>query len=106
MSMRKDICNQTFGNLKVLEYSHTQKTHAYWKAQCLLCGKVISVSYSNLASGNTTACSGCNVIGLTREQRDDIVKRSEKKETVASIARAYDVKRGKIVSVLKKMKKE
>ncbi|MEA3373021.1 MAG: Mor transcription activator family protein [Campylobacterota bacterium] len=103
MSKRIDITGIAFGNVKAIEYSHTKHTHAYWKVKCLLCDRIFTTSCSNLKRGNTTACAGCTVIGLSREQRDDIVHRKANKEGIASIARHYGVSRQKIYSVLKKM---
>lgn len=103
MSARIDISGRVFEYIKVLDYSHTQHTHAYWNVQCLLCDNIFKASYTNLASGNTRACDGCAQIGLDRATRDDIVRRHTNNETVASIARRYDTSRGKINSVIRKM---
>ena len=106
MAARIDLTGQRFGNLLVKEYAYTKHTFAYWRVQCLLCDCIVEVSSSNLQSGNTTACTGCNVIGLTREIRDEIVKRVEvNKEKKGLVAKDLGITRGKLNSVLKKMKK-
>lgn len=58
----KDLTNQKFGLLTVLERDYndprnkTQKT-SFWKCQCE-CGNIKTVSYSNLKQGLTKSC-GC-----------------------------------------------
>lgn len=103
MSARIDITGKTYVNIKVIEYSHTKGTHAYWKAQCLLCDNIFTITYSNLQYGGTKACAGCTHIGLTREVRDDIMKRLTDKEKITSIARHYGIGRRKIYSLKAKM---
>ena len=59
MSKRVDITGKTFGNVLVLEYSHTKNTHAMYKCKCKLCNSPMIVSYTNLKSGNTKSCTSC-----------------------------------------------
>ena len=106
MSARIDIKGKTYTNVYVQEFAYAKNTHAYWKVKCLLCDKIFYTTYTNLNSGNTTACAGCNVIGLSKEVRDDILQRKANKETIASIARHYEISRTKVYSVLRRMKHE
>ncbi|PHR54507.1 MAG: hypothetical protein COA44_12795 [Arcobacter sp.] len=106
MSARINIKGKTYGNLYVQEFAYAQNTHAYWQVKCMLCDKIFYATYTNLNSGNTTACSGCNVIGLSREIRDDIVQRKANKESIVSIAKYYQISRSKVYSVLRRMSKD
>lgn len=66
-----DLTNQVFGLLKVLKEDKEreskerkknpdpQKWRNYWLCECLNCGKEVSVSTSNLTSGNTRSCGSC-----------------------------------------------
>lgn len=54
----KDIKNQIFGRLTVIEYSHTDKGgNAYWRCQCE-CGKQATVRGNSLRNGKIKSC-GC-----------------------------------------------
>ena len=103
MSARIDIKGKTYTNIYVQEFAYSKNTHAYWKVKCLLCDKTFYATYTNLNSGNTTACAGCNVIGLDRKTRDEIVQRKANKESIVSIAKHYEISRSKVYSILKKM---
>lgn len=53
----KDISNQRYSRLIVLNYEYTNKKKAYWKCKCD-CGNETIVSATALKSGNTKSC-GC-----------------------------------------------
>ena len=54
-----DLTGQIFGKLKAIERdnSKTESKKVFWLCQCE-CGKIVSVQYSNLITGNTKSC-GC-----------------------------------------------
>jgi hypothetical protein len=54
---RRDLTNQKYNKLTVLEYSHTKNKKAYWKCKCE-CGKTIVASSSNIVQGQVKSC-GC-----------------------------------------------
>lgn len=56
----KDLTNQIFGVLKVIELNNEKSSikHKIWKCQCLNCGNITYVSTTNLVSGRTKSC-GC-----------------------------------------------
>lgn len=57
-----DITGRTFHSLKVLGYSHTDdKRKTYWKCECLLCGRTVTVRKDNLiyAYSEMRSC-GCD----------------------------------------------
>lgn len=44
-----DITGMTYHSLKVLGYSHTDDNRkTYWRCECLLCGKIVTVRKDNL----------------------------------------------------------
>ena len=59
MSKRIDITGKKFGNVLVLEYSHTKNNHAIYTCRCMICNSLMVASYSNLKSGNTRNCTSC-----------------------------------------------
>lgn len=64
----KDLTNQTFGNVKVIERAGSNKhNQSRWRCLCLLCGKEFYALAHNLKSGNTTSC-GCTR-GVQRSSR-------------------------------------
>ena len=63
-----DITGQLFGRLSVLGISHRQRRSSrisliHWKCRCT-CGTEVSVSTSDLRSGNTRSC-GCLLIEVS-----------------------------------------
>ena len=58
MSARKDIEGKKFGRLLVLSFEKQKNTHAVWNVKCD-CDKIFQTTYSNLSTGNTTACTSC-----------------------------------------------
>lgn len=54
---KKDLTNQRFGQLVVLEYAYSKNGARYWKCQCD-CGNITYVPSHSLISGNTRSC-GC-----------------------------------------------
>lgn len=69
MGKRIDLTGKTFGWLKVLGYSHTEKNRAYWKCICEVCGKEPTLSSLVLRSGSNVSC-GCmrNCTNITNQQ--------------------------------------
>lgn len=57
MSKGKDLTGLIFGNLTVIEFAGTRKTHKQWLCDCK-CGNQTIVFQTNLLKGNTTSC-GC-----------------------------------------------
>lgn len=58
MSSLIDLTNQIFGELKVLEYSHSNtEGRSFWKCECS-CGKIAIVKSKYLKNGDTKSC-GC-----------------------------------------------
>lgn len=53
----KDITNEKFNRLTVMELSHIKNNRAYWLCRCD-CGKEVVVSGSKLRNGHTKSC-GC-----------------------------------------------
>ena len=68
MPPRKNLINQVFSHLTVLDYDATKSKSSgrtHWKVQCD-CGIQFSVSGNNLSRGNTTKCKYCkaeNIVG-------------------------------------------
>lgn len=60
---RKDLSGQTFGKLKVIEYSHTTNKRAFWKCRCE-CGNEHIAMGKYLICGDTRSC-GCLVVEVT-----------------------------------------
>lgn len=55
---RKDLTDQKFGRLTVIEFSHSDSyRRAYWLCECE-CGEKVKVRAESLKSGHTTSC-GC-----------------------------------------------
>lgn len=53
----KNIKDQTFGRLKVIEFTKIKQTRAQWKCVCI-CGTIKEFDGAKLRSGDTTSC-GC-----------------------------------------------
>ena len=76
--VKKDLLNQTFGRLKVIEAApnilNKKKTrsHVAWKCECE-CGKKITAKAKNLLSGKTKSC-GCLNTEKRRIQANKISK--------------------------------
>lgn len=62
----KDLTNQTFGRLVVLERDNTkpsgQGQFAYWRCKCS-CGNIVSVRTDHLRDGSTCSCGCLNSAG-------------------------------------------
>lgn len=54
---RKDMSNQNFNFIKVLEYSHTEGGRAIYNAICLLCGKNFKRNSNNLKRFISCGCA-------------------------------------------------
>jgi hypothetical protein len=57
---RTNIIGNTYGNLKVIEFSHSGH-EAYWKCLCT-CGTECTAPYSGLNRGRINYCKNCNDI--------------------------------------------
>lgn len=70
----KDLTNQEFGFLKVIERIGTKRrngvTIPVWKCKCR-CGKFINVISTNLLNGNTTSC-GCKISNSSKKVAEDL----------------------------------
>ena len=59
----KNRVGEVYGRLTIVEHSHTKswvtskKTLQYWKCLCV-CGELVTVGYTSLATGGTKSC-GC-----------------------------------------------
>lgn len=68
MSRKKDMLNQKFGMLLVIDEAPSDKKgNAMWKCQCD-CGNFTEVASGDLISGNTRSC-GCNKFRSYGEQK-------------------------------------
>lgn len=56
--MVKEMSGQRFGSLTVVSFSHTVKTHSFWKCKCD-CGTELLVRRNSLVSGSQKSC-GCS----------------------------------------------
>lgn len=68
---RKDLANQKFGKLLVLNYNYTKDNRAYWNCLCD-CGKNTIVEANNLTSGHTKSC-GCLRTEIGRSKRENLI---------------------------------
>ena len=57
MRPRKNLTNQVFGKLTVVEYAHSKNGTTYWECACE-CGKNVVVCVGSLTGGRTKSC-GC-----------------------------------------------
>ena len=62
----KDISNQKFGKLTIIEFSHTEGDQSYWKAKCD-CGETKTVKGQAVRRGSPKSC-GCEAKKLTQER--------------------------------------
>jgi len=72
----KDIQGQVFGRLTVIKKSNNKNkcNHIYWECICI-CGKLKTVSGTNLRLGNVKSC-GCLLSDITKKmRRDELSKR-------------------------------
>ncbi|MGR6008091.1 hypothetical protein ACT7CZ_02735 [Bacillus cereus] len=76
MDRNLDILGETFGNLTVVGYSHTQRNGSYWDCVCK-CGNTKKVTKNHLMTGHTKSC------GCLRPQV--ITKHGDHKERLYSI---------------------
>ena len=66
MGKMKNLLNQKFGQLTVIEcMGKIDKRHYYWKCKCD-CGNETIVSTSQLTSGNTKSCGCLKSIGIKK----------------------------------------
>lgn len=56
-----DITNNVYGYLKVLGFSHmANRRRSYWKCECLLCGKIVTLRKDSFAySYSKVKSCGC-----------------------------------------------
>lgn len=58
---KDDIVGKIYGELKVLNYDHTDnKYRSYFNCLCLVCGKEKIIARSSLISGRSKSC-GCEI---------------------------------------------
>lgn len=58
-----DLTGMVFGNLCVVEFSHTYNGHSYWLCRCK-CGRLTIARGSHMKSGNVSSC-GCKNGNIT-----------------------------------------
>jgi len=104
MSKRKDITGKIFNDMLVLEFSVQENTHAKYKCLCMLCGKIFTVTYSNLISGNTKSCSSCGKKSLSNGAEQDIFLKFKDGTKIAHLAKEYNVDRSVIYRITKEFK--
>ena len=100
MSKRIDITGKIFGDTWVLEFSEKRNTHAIWKCLCMICNEVYYPTYSNLKSGNTHACMHCSRKTTNYQEEYEIRQKYANKDSVAQIARDFNVSRGVVYRIL------
>ena len=89
-SRRVNIKGKKIFRLKVIEYSHSDKTgRVFWKCKCL-CGRIVNIASSNLRSGSTKSC-GC----LFLEKQLRAQKRKETKSKHRKKRRRINLKNKK-----------
>ena len=71
----EDISGETFGGLKVLRYSHSQKEHPYFICKCLICGKEKPV-FKNAILRNQQSC-GCRQHKSSLEDKAEEILRQK-----------------------------
>ena len=69
----EDISGQTFKNLQVLSYSHSQKEHSYFLCKCLICGQEKVISKDALLGGQNS-CGCCRHKSSLEEKTEEILK--------------------------------
>ncbi len=79
MNEKKNIVGLRSGQLTVVEFSHIQKNHYYWKCSCE-CGGSKTVQYSYLVNSLTKSC-GCIVSPPTKQYHE-----RKKQEVIANHA--------------------
>lgn len=62
----EDFTGKEFGKLKVLEFSHVQNSHSYWKCQCK-CGEVVIKNISYLKNSKILMCDNCKNSVIKKE---------------------------------------
>lgn len=60
----REVLNEKFGYLTVIEFSHKDKNQKMWKCLCI-CGKIHTARQNNLVYGSTKSC------GCKRFERED-----------------------------------
>ena len=80
--------------------------YAICKCICMLCGDIITVSQSNLKSGNSKSCAICGKKVLNYKQECEIVDRIVKGDSITKIANSYNVSRSVIYKIKKDFSKE
>lgn len=69
MGKRIDMTGEVYGRLTVIEYSHSDGKHSYWKCKCS-CGDTALVSRDALKQGRTVSC-GCYKKEFNSQQWQD-----------------------------------
>jgi hypothetical protein len=72
--LRKDLINQKFGKLTVIEYSNTPKGRgSIWKCQCD-CGNICYVASNHLQEGTTKSCGCMRESIIAKELKEYCIK--------------------------------
>jgi hypothetical protein len=98
MSKRIDIKNKIYNDIYVLEFDKKLNTHARWKCLCMLCNKIIYVTYTNLASNNTKSCQSCGQ-EISNGLEQDIYWDLKKGLKISHISKKYNVARNVVYRV-------
>lgn len=104
MSARLDLSGEIYHDIYVMEREYIGFKEAYttYKCICMLCGNSITVTHSNLKSGNTKSCGSCGKKVLSYRRECEVVERIIKNEKISHLAKEYGVCR----SVIYRIKKE
>lgn len=78
---RKDLTGQKFGRLTVIEFSHCDGKHSFWKCMCE-CGNITIVRRNSLIKGATKSC-GCykKEFNVQQWENEDFRKMQSEKMT-------------------------
>ena len=89
MAKRLDLTGHIYGELKVIDYSHTDNGASFWNVLCS-CGNSNKVRGANLRGGHSTTCGRCIKVVSEAERQEHI--RIVKERRVRQ-KEAYDLKR-------------
>lgn len=68
-SRRIDISGHIYGELSVIDYSHTLEKKAYWNCVCS-CGKKVVIHGIHLRSGNTKSCGHNRYLNAAKASKE------------------------------------
>jgi hypothetical protein len=66
-----DLTGRTFGQWRVLSFSHKAKTNYHWNCECSCKRTQTTVSYANLIRGASTKCVLCDADNYAVQMRKD-----------------------------------